>query len=371
MQAGISLRAVRTTLARVTTLALLAGLAGVGCSEENREAAREFLRDRYRLTIMTLNIAGALPGFSSTPEISLPWRERYQRIANGFKDGAVSPDIIALQEATARKEWTLSRDPEDYESLHYLIEQLSISVGRKYRIAYLGAFPSNHPGLIQGQAVLYDPARLKNATKAPTGSMQPGDQRPALLGVHPRKSYPCDSPAEAYKDQCGLLDGEGVFWTAAFENKGKKKEFQTGHVRFAFAEEEQSQFNFYNIHLTTAGVDSSESEKQAAERAAEAAVALINYIEGRAYEQKPIYPPLLAGDFNGGTERFPHFDRLADWNIDFILGGDPAFYEASQKHVDPKQSVLPGEAPNPDGMCAPREVAWSDHCAVSVEVTPV
>jgi len=90
-------------------IGLVLGLLGGGTFACNAVAA--VAKDRFRLSVMTLNISGALPKYSSNPEVPLPWRDRYTRISDGFKALGIAPDIIALQEVTARKEWIGTRDP--------------------------------------------------------------------------------------------------------------------------------------------------------------------------------------------------------------------------------------------------------------------
>jgi len=330
---------------------------------------QEIAKDRFRLTIMTLNIANALPEYSSNPEITLAWRDRYTRIADGLKTDNTTPDIIALQEATARKEWVLHADPQDYESIHYLISKIKGTIGIEYRIAYLGAAPSGHPGLIAGEAVLYNPARLKNITKAPSTSALPGDSTPKVLGVHPRKSFPCASPASAFKGLCGLLDGEGIYYTSVWAND-KGNQTETGAVRFTFTADDQYGFNFYNVHLHP--TNPPEDDKSSA-----AARNLINFMEGLKYSGN-LYPPIVAGDFNGGTERIPNFEELATPKnlppdadvIDYIIGGRRTSYPSNYGFSIVKTTTLPDPRPNPDHMCAPRNVAWSDHCALVAYLEP-
>jgi endonuclease/exonuclease/phosphatase family metal-dependent hydrolase len=321
-------------------------------------------RGFYRLSVLTLNIAGALPDLSN-PEIKIPWRERYNRIANGFVTYGLKPDILGLQEVTARKEWVLSRDPHEYESLHYLIAGLKDTTGIQYRIAYLGAADTNHPGLVQGEAVLYNGARLSNATPPPGPNVQPGDSRPTLLGVQERKSYPCRSPAPQFRDSCSLLDGEGVYGTSVYADGSGDKHFETGFVRFAFKEDQQRQFNLYNFHLQPDIPGS-----------VEAAVALVETSERIVFGGEAFYPPLIVGDFNGGTERFPTFEALgvgcgpAPECIDYVLGGKRTEHTSKWGYAVRRNVELPNPEPNPDGLCAPRSVTWSDHCALVVDLAP-
>ncbi|MFJ8912954.1 endonuclease/exonuclease/phosphatase family protein [Amycolatopsis sp. NPDC102389] len=335
---------------------LISVLLVCGCTAGRAlsDAAKHLLR----LSVMTLNIAGALPEYSSNPEVPLPWRERYTRIGDGFKQYGVAPDIVALQEATARKEWLANGDPADHESLHFLISKLKESIGVQYRIAYLGAAPTNHPGLSQGQAVLYNSARLVNVTRAGGRPAQPGASRPSVLGVNPRMSYPCSSPAKQFKDMCKLLDGDGTYWTSVFFSDDKSNHFESGVVRFSFAEDPSSQFNLYNVHLHPLISGS-----------IEAAASLIDYTESRKYDNTT-YPPILLGDFNGGIEKFPKFDQLTGGSIDYIIGGQRASYPSAVGFSVVKTAILPGPAENPENMCAPRNVAWSDHCAVVVDLKP-
>ncbi|WP_371551376.1 hypothetical protein OG266_38380 [Streptomyces sp. NBC_00554] len=316
----------------------------------------EVAKERFQLSVVTLNIVGASPSYWG---IDLPWRDRYQRIADGFKANAIAPDVIALQEVAARKEWFLRRDPHDHESLHFLISKIEDAVNVRYRIAYLGAAPSNEPGLVQGQAVLYNPVRLKNVTKAPSASILPGDSRPEVTGVNPRKSYPCATPAKEFEASRSLLDGEGVFWTSIFAGNRNYNVFQAGCVRFAFAEDEDEQFNFYNVHLDPDLPGSYEAANE-----------LIDFMETRRYSRRAIYPPMIAGDFNGGYEKFPKFDELAGVDIDYIIGGKRAAHESTYGFSVIKRSILPGKTPNPDGNCTTRDVAWSDHCALLAQIEP-
>jgi endonuclease/exonuclease/phosphatase family metal-dependent hydrolase len=338
-------------------IGLVLGLLGGGTFACNTVAA--VAKDRFRLSVMTLNLSGALPKYSSNPEVPLPWRDRYTRISDGFKALGIAPDIIALQEVTARKEWVGTRDPQDYESLHLLISNLQASIGVQYRIAYLGAVASGEPGLIQGQAIIYNSARLKNVTRTGGGQPQPGDSVPSALGVGPRNSYPCAAPASRFASSCALLDGAGSYWTSVYADGTGQRHFETGHVRFAFVEDQDEQFNVYNVHLhpDVAGY-------------AEALTALVDFIEAGKPARRPVYPPIVAGDFNGGTEKLPRFDVLAGSPIDYVVGGQRPPYEAAYGFSVVRTAVLPGAAANPDGMCAPRDIAWSDHCALLADIEP-
>jgi endonuclease/exonuclease/phosphatase family protein len=347
---------------RVGLVALLALLlVGSGC--QGTDDAQKVVKDRFRLSVMTLNIAGALPRYSSNPEIDFPWRDRYARIAAGLASSGTAPDVIALQEVTARKEWVGTRNPQDYESVHYLLSRMKATVGIEYRIAYLGAAPSGEPGLIQGQAVLYNPARLKNITRAPGASVLPGDSTPSTVGVHPRRSYPCASPAGEFQALCSLLDGDGVYYTSVWADDKSNMHFETGAVRFAFTADDQYGFTFYNVHLHP-------TEAEADDKSSPAARNLISFMEGLRFTGTA-YPPIVAGDFNGGIERFPTFTQLAAGDgIDYVIGGLRSSYPSTYGFSVVKQAVLPGPSQNPDGMCAPRDVAWSDHCAVVAYLEP-
>jgi hypothetical protein len=236
------------------------------------------------------------------------------------------------------------------------------SVGVRYRIAYLGAADSSHPGLVAGQAVLYNEARLKNVTGAPANRIQDGRSRPTVLGVNPRRSYPCEYPAAEFQDPCSVLDGDGAYWTSVFADPTGAKHFESGFVRFAFVADEQSQFNFYNVHLHP-DVPGSVT----------AATDLVMSMEALRFAGT-VYPPIIAGDFNGGTEAFPTFQEFASGSppavIDYIIAGTPPEHSATYAMKSVGSAQLPGPSPNPDGICAPRSVAWSDHCAVVAYLEP-
>ena len=253
----------------------------------------------------------------------------------------------------------MRRDPHEYESLHYLMARLKDTTGIQCRIAYLGAADTNHPGLVQGQAVLYNAARLSNATPPPGPGVQPGDSRPTLLGVQERKSYPCRSPAPQFPQSCSLLDGDGVYGTSVFADESGNKHFETGFVRFAFKEDQHRQFSLYNVHLHPEIAGS-----------VGAALALIEASERVGFGGDTLYPPLIVGDFNGGPERFPTFETLAAASIDYVLGGKRTEHTSKVGYAVRRNVVLPKPGANPDGMCAPRSVAWSDHCAVVVDLEP-
>ncbi|UJP41328.1 exonuclease/endonuclease/phosphatase family protein [Cellulomonas palmilytica] len=338
---------------------------------------------------MTLNIAGALPDFGGDPGVEMAWRERYARIGAGLQEVGWRPDIIALQEVTARKGWFgAGDDPDDYEAMQVLIRGLKDAVGVDYRIAYLGAVASNHPGLVQGQAVLYNAARLRNITAPGMTSVLEGDKQPEVLGVYPRKSYPC-TPSQDAPDACALLDGAGLFWTSVFfRTDVRKRTFESGHVRFAFVADGE-QFTFYNVHLHPRIVDGAEVNG-----AWRALLDLVERVEAHPYSTR-VYPPIVAGDFNGGVEGFPSFRQIApddasdplrgnDMGIDFVIAGTrtgPPTTAGTTSGTDQtdyryeiratRTAILPEpDVDDPDGLCAPLDVAWSDHCAVLVQIEP-
>ena len=108
-------------------------------------------------------------------------------------------------------------------------------------------------------------------------------------GVHPRASYPCDDPAEEFKDSCSLLDGDGAYWTSVFADPSGGRPLENGYVRFAFIADEQTRFNLYNVHIHPDVPGSSEAARN-----------LIEFIEGTRLSGNAAYPPLVVGDFNGG-----------------------------------------------------------------------
>jgi endonuclease/exonuclease/phosphatase family metal-dependent hydrolase len=144
-----------------------------------------------------------------------------------------------------------------------------------------------------------------------------------------------------------------------FADVNGTKQFETGFVRFSFVADEESQFNFYNVHLHPEIFGS-----------VEAATALISFAESVKLGGHATYPPLVVGDFNGGPERFPTFDTLGAVDVDHVIGGQRASHPATNGFSVVGTVIAPGAAPNPDAMCAPREVAWSDHCGLVVTIEP-
>jgi hypothetical protein len=192
--------------------------------------------------------------------------------------------------------------------------------------------------------------------------VQDGRSRPTAVGVNPRRSYPCEYPAPEFADWCPVLDGDGVYWTSVFADPGGANHFESGFVRFAFVADEQSQFNFYNVHLHPEVPGS-----------VAAATDLVMSMEDLRFTGT-VYPPIITGDFNGGTEAFPTFQELASGSppdfIDFVIAGTAPAHPATYAAKSVGRAMLPGPAPNPDGICAPRDLAWSDHCALLATIEP-
>ena len=107
-----------------------------------------------------------------------------------------------------------------------------------------------------------------------------------------------------------------------------------------------------------------------------AAAAVINNLVDAMklqHRTKPLYPPILAGDFNMGVDipGFARFD-VARWSFDgdvigVVVGKAGDFSSSFPAHVV-ETRVLPGTGcENEGGSTA---TLWSDHCAVYVRFEP-
>jgi len=356
-------------------------VAASGCgSVANSLSAAE--RDRYQLSVLTLNLVGAE---GQVYTVTVPWRTRYYRAAKWVGDTGNSPDLVFLQETVARKSLGGGGglNPHDYETLHYLIQQLDFRTGATYRIAYLAtggtALGLNY--LNSGQAMLYKADRLRNTTRAGSTPVQPAENTPSTLGFQVRKSYPCTEPAAEFVNSCGLLDGDGLFWTTAFKGPNGSS-IEAAAAQFTFVADGAAHFNTYNVHLHPA------PETYAATRDL-----IASY---QALTAGSVFPPILAGDFNGGTEAFPEFDTPASYDVDAVtVGKSPpspvpcspadstatatspaatpscsAGYAATYRLTVSETIVAPPPSPSIPGYCGTALTMWSDHCGLFVHFYP-
>ncbi|WP_433359473.1 hypothetical protein [Streptosporangium sp. CA-115845] len=344
-------------------MGLVVALSAGGCQQVG-EGLSQIERDRYQLSLLPLNIAGTQ---DEVWGIKVPWRDRYARVATWLKDSKTAPDLFLLQEMYARKFfWPASLRPHDHEGLHYLIKIVDDATGGSYRIGYLATRGTqmgiNH--LTSGVALIYNSKRLRNITRAPAAQLQPAEGAPTILGFHARKSWPCTDPHPEYADSCSLLDGEGVFYTSSFKGDDGRNNFEAAGARLVFVEDPAAHFDVFNVHLhPRSGTDYLQSPTYIATRD------LIGNLTAVSGERdRPVYPPILAGDFNGGTEAFSNFVVSRADGVDAVATGT---HEAAYRLETSQSDALPGGEPREPGFCAPRDRIWSDHCAIFVQFHPV
>ena len=213
--------------------------------------------------------------------------------------------------------------------------------------------------LTSGLALIYNSARLRNITKASAAGLQPAENTPSITGFHPRKSWPCTDPHPEFLDRCGLLDGEGVFYTSAFTALDGRRNFEAAEASFVFIADPGARVDVFNVHLyPDPPPEHLKSSTYSATRD------LITQLTS-GHSDKFILPPILAGDFNGGTEAFPDFQISRDSGVDAVTTGTP--YRPRVVRSD----VLPDVEPKEPGFCAPRDEIWSDHCAIFVQYEPM
>jgi endonuclease/exonuclease/phosphatase family metal-dependent hydrolase len=348
----------RATIA-LSSVLLVFTLSGNSCQQAG-EVISAVVKDTFRISVMTLNVGGTEDEIWG---VTVKWRTRYARITQWMKDAQTTPDLILLQEIAARKFfWPAALYPHDYEGLHYLIREANAATGAEYRIAYMATkgTPRGTNYLTSGLALIYNSARLRNITSAAPGQLMPAEDTPSVTGFHPRKSWPCKEPHPEFADRCGLLDGEGVFYTSGFTALNGRRNFEAAGAAFVYVADTGARVDVFNVHLhPDPPPDHLKSATYSAARE------LVDQMTGQA--GKRILPAILAGDFNGGTEAFPNFQVSSADDVDAVTtGNQPATY----RPVVVRSEALPSAPSRPAGWCAPSELIWSDHCAVFVQFEP-
>ena len=228
--------------------------------------------------------------------------------------------------------------------------------------------------------MLYNADRLRNTTRAGSAPVQPAENTPSTLGLQVGKSYPCTEPAAEFANSCGLLDGDGLFWTTAFKGP-KGNTIEAAAAQFTFVADPAAHFNTYNVHLHPG------LETYAATRDL-----IASY---QALTAGSVFPPILAGDFNGGTEAFPEFDTAASYDVDAVtIGKSPpspvpcspgastaatsptptpscsAGYAATYRLTISETVAAPSPSPSIPGYCGTALTMWSDHCGLFAHFYP-
>ena len=141
------------------------------------------------------------------------------------------------------------------------------------------------------------------------------------------------------------------------------------HALRKIVAEPESFIHFYNVHLGWGPVPN--SNELSPLPGSEAIDALVSAMEARYPQSERLYPPILAGDFNMGSDipGLGRFDAVF-WSPEVMgvaRGKSTEFVSKQTPHVV-ESLVLPGAGCEQQGGSV--EVLWSDHCGLFVRLEP-
>ena len=359
---------------------VLLGWIGAACTAGSTCESKPASPVETPISILQLNMRGV----SDVPNGDRNgfWVTRYRRIGADLKSIGATPDVIALQEVTARL-WCPDNHNFilDYETLRTLLESLQATIGVRYRIAYLQTFarerrmgdgPTSMGGTLRecygtsGLALLYNPDRLKNlytdipetvALGTNVAAFNQDFTRPKL-----RRSMPCcaGKVRPGHEGVCALLDGPIQTDVCGVATPGGLAQHVTGDVAavaFELALRRNTTFHVYNVHLPWRGSNGYAETQQAVR-------ALLNSLE---INEQRWFPPVMVGDFNNEPEFIQEwltdFDSLGGAPLDAIIHtmlGKPAVYNSSATAARFETIGLPSGSTQPS--CGDTDRLWSDHC---------
>lgn len=329
-------------------------------------------RAKYELSVLTLNIQGVNESWNGT---SLPWRDRYGRIVQWTTDSGTRLDLIVLEEVWLRLRYFAGGlSPFEYETLFELVTRLNERPGADYRIAYASSARTSlglHT-LFSGQAVIYNATRLRNATAQTLGAGEtliPWSDE-AVVGPHMRQSYPCAEPRPEQLQLCALIDTDG-FLTSPFTNASGRWDLVATASAFLLRDDPDPRILVHNVHVNFNDYAGSFSSMRD----------LLEASKTRTGSRPYLYSPLVVGDFNVGPaamdiETSPD-GRLADFAIagfvesdviGALIGRQEAYAPRFGSPVISSRALPKEERTN--GLCAPPDVLWSDHCGLHVLLVP-
>jgi hypothetical protein len=337
-------------------------------------------RDPHAVSVLTLNLRGTHNEWENDNGVgitTIPWRERYGRLASWMADTGTLPDLIALQEVPARKFWWSPYphlEPPDYESLFVLIDQISRRTGAQYRIAYLSA-DYVHEGLQplhQGRALIYNADRVRNTT-ALVNSWAVAHNDTKTTGVHMRTSWPCDQPSPAFAGRCDLIDLDGRHWVSAYTHPATGQWARGPQAAvFELVSDPGKHIIVINVHAHR----DADPDDQLAIRT------LVATVWSAWAPRNKLIPPIVAGDLNGspdlpdGEPTLPDFDTTATEYVEYVLIGKPSAYPsmyapAAETLTFPSRTPFAAEPPGERGYCGTLATVLSDHCAVFAQYLPI
>jgi hypothetical protein len=332
---------------------------------------------KYQVSTLTLNLRGIHEEWEDGT--TLPWRDRYDRVAQWMADTKTLPDVIGLQEVWLRKRFFAGGlAPHDYETLFELITRIKQRTNASYRIAYASSqyVPQGVNVLWSGKAVLYNGDRLRNTTGASlaTGtseSVVPWDDQ-STIGAHLRQSHPCTETRPEQAALCSLIDGDGRYLTLSYRTASGTWRIGPTTSSFELKNDPALQVLVHNVHVQTDDYDAS----------FKAIRDLVSAANTRWAARPQPYPPILEGDFNvsypnmqtetgsGGFAEDFFIAGFAASDVVGVLVGDTGSYPSRFTPVWEPQ-VVPVEAPIEElGLCSPGSSLWSDHCGIFVSLHP-
>ena len=342
---------------RHTTVCALAVNVSPGTAESNLGCGREPLA----ISVLDLNLRGVHDLWDSddgTGMVTIPWQERYDRLARWMSISGTVPDVIALQEVWASKTWIFPfphNDPANYETLLTLINSIKARTGANYRIAYLDArhVPQGLKQLFAGEALIYNADRLRNTTSLVNAKAVNWSDE-ATVGVHMRISYPC-----AHSPACALLDLDGRHWMSSYTAPNGQWSAGPEAVVFESLAAPGKNVIVQNAHYPLRDPGPHPSTRRCK--------TCVDTVWARWLGHDMLMPPIVAGDFNGDP-MIANFDTTVAEDVDFILIGNAANYPAMTSPRAVTQT-LPNRVPGRP-HCGSVPTVLSDHCALFAQYLP-
>jgi hypothetical protein len=353
-------------------------------------------RDPHAVSIFNLNVEGTHDEWQNDDGVgttSIPWRDRYARLATWMANNGTLPDLITLQEVPARKQYWLPvphHEPPDYESLFVLIDQINRRTGARYRIAYLSA-DYVHEGwqpLYQGRALIYNADRVHNTT-ALVNSWAVAHDDTTVTGVHMRASWPCAAPSAKFASSCSLIDLDGRHWASSYTNPQTRQWVRGPQAAvFELVSDPGKHIIVVNVHALRCQEPSPRSKEcLAAERTDQLAIrSLVDQVWSAWAPRTKLIPPIVAGDFNGGVDMptsggdgsyeptLPDFETTATENVDFVIAGNPSTYPSvytpsAETELFPSRTPYQGTTTERP-YCGTVATVLADHCAIFAQYLP-
>ncbi len=353
-------------------------------------------RHQEQFSVLTINLQGIEERYDNQ---TIPWRDRYERIAkwmvkvNSVEPKMGYPDFIVLQEVHGENVGL-----QQYETLFTLLSHLRGQTHIPYRIAYLtvGPTPQGLHTLWGGKALLYNSDKIVNQSPR-IGSIDRelgGAAREysdtSVLGVHVRKSLPCQSPPAPFSNFCNQIDGNGLVWVSSFSRPSDNR-WMTGPILASFEIKGfvGSRINIINVHEPL-DPDKDQPDPPGRQSDKDASrVAFDKLLDKEMENTNRLYPPIVLGDFNLDVRRVQDYywqywpkDSfwVAGWAYRDVIGvltgssGEFSPFPAKEK-IYARSKIVPDDWQDSTlvgtSACGNVQSLWGDHCAVFVQFSPI